>query len=684
MKTKMLKSLIFFFLIFKSCYAFQNFSIEEESQKIYGIAQQFAHLIFQEDFEKLEQEKLKILSQKIIEHYEQFYSEEDFWTDDQWSPTDTETLEITKTRKSKKILQLLCCIKQDLENLNVNCDFDPIINLINECCTQIQNQITNLQININQNFNNTFTVLADIKNTITECCADLHDLIESLSSGITFTVFQFVSGDFTTIFTVLADIKLTLTECCAQNQRNFNNTFTVLSDIKNTITACCAQNQTNFNNTFTVLADIKETLTECCAAIQNNFCNPTFISNADLGATGYNINTGSLYKLAEDIVYFPAAPSNAININASGATLDLQCFSLSQGNLVPNVNGIFVSPNLSDVTIENGMIKRFSRAGISVQSGNTRLLVDNVETFSCDVRGTEFQGTVATPVTESLIKDCTLTNCCRGATGDFVISYSVCNRCNIYNTKLNSNGISTHSLSVVRMTDCITCKANKVKTKNNTGTSTVSFDLQTTSTSILKRCSSRTDNSTTGNYTGILLSNNCSANEFTRCKAIANIGGTTCFGFRITGTQSLANIISDSLISRNIANNGDMAGIQIDAANRGTIVSTIVENNRSVTTRGMGLNVISPGTEWEVKRSQFIRNTGSVTAGTSSNSFGILDPGASTSVNLYSHNYAFLNGTLANNQYAIATNTSMAGGIVDSGTTTGLPAFSWANLRVVT
>ena len=611
-----------------------------------------------------------------------------------------------------------------------------IKNTLTACCNQ--NQINfnatftvladlknSLTVLITNDFNSTMTVLADIKNTLTACCNQ-----NQVNFNATFTVLAdlknsltvLITNDFNSTMTVLADIKNTLTACCNQNQVNFNATFTVLADIKNTLTvlitndfnstmtvladikntltACCAQNQTNFNNTWTILATlatatvqntILQTSTTTLSNLNANFCNPTFIHQSDFapaGTTPYNINTGSLYKLAENITYNPVAPSNAITINSSGATLDLQCFSLSQTNAVTPVNGVLVSPNLSNVTIENGMIQGFTRAAISVQPGNSEDLVDNVNILSCATRGIEFQGASGSTITDSKIKDCILKSCCQGALGDFVITFSQCVRCNIYNAKLNANGISTstNSISPIRLTNCNNCKVNKTKVKGTAGSSVTAFDLQSTSTTVLNKCTCRVNVSSSGNFTGFGLSNNCSANEFTRCKAIANTGATTCYGFSITGTQSLNNYISQSLVARNVASGGNMSGVQIDSANNGTIAYCVCEDNRSATSNGRGLYFLSPGLNWETKYSQFLRNTGSITSGTTSNSFGVLDPAlqaAIPSTNLFLNNIAFLNGTNNNNQYATATNVSFPAATVNNGTTISLPAMTWGNLRVV-
>ncbi|MCL4361568.1 right-handed parallel beta-helix repeat-containing protein [Candidatus Dependentiae bacterium] len=255
-----------------------------------------------EIFKPIKNNELKLVSDFLIDRAEQNPELknilEELYSESQTDFTDFDDL-ITRTRNSKKIIKLLCCIKKELEECCTNLTAQNA-NLIN----QIQLIISSLTLKVD--LGPVFTTLTDIKSTITECCASLQEAILSLSNGFTFTTNVTVPCDFTTVFTALADIKLTITECCATTQNNFNNTFTDLQDIKNTITGCCAQTQINFNNTFTVLADlkssittlitvdfsnvftaltdIKNTITVCCATNQTNF-NNTFTVLADIKRT---------------------------------------------------------------------------------------------------------------------------------------------------------------------------------------------------------------------------------------------------------------------------------------------------------------------------------------------------------------------------------------------------------------
>ena len=210
------------------------------------------------------------------------------------------TSDITELLKNIKSILLQCCLNQQtccaeiLENFqetftiladikntilttSIIADCNGTFSVINAgfegtftTLTEINNTLTECCADIAGNFADTFTVLADIKNTLTECCAgqDLTSIFTTLEAG------------FNGTFTLLTDIKDTLTECCADIADNFEGTFTVLADIKNTILTTsiitdCSGTFTvlnaGFNGTFTSFTDIKDTLTECCTNIADNF-----------------------------------------------------------------------------------------------------------------------------------------------------------------------------------------------------------------------------------------------------------------------------------------------------------------------------------------------------------------------------------------------------------------------------
>ncbi|MCL4361526.1 right-handed parallel beta-helix repeat-containing protein [Candidatus Dependentiae bacterium] len=90
---------------------------------------------------------------------------------------------ITRERNSKKILRIVRLIKKELENCcsNLSGQNANITNIINNCCENLTNLITNLTFATSTvDLSSVFTALVDIKNTITECCAELLSTITSV------------------------------------------------------------------------------------------------------------------------------------------------------------------------------------------------------------------------------------------------------------------------------------------------------------------------------------------------------------------------------------------------------------------------------------------------------------------------------------------------------------------------
>lgn len=91
------------------------------------------------------------------------------------------------------------------------------------------------------------------------------------------------------------------------------------------------------------------------------------ITAKDIGRNGFTIKCPGVWCLAEDVVYNPCDGNPAIRIAASNVTLDLKERTLSQKNKnVLNIDGIDVDCGLSNITIKNGTVSDFSRAGIFV------------------------------------------------------------------------------------------------------------------------------------------------------------------------------------------------------------------------------------------------------------------------------------------------------------------------------
>jgi len=88
------------------------------------------------------------------------------------------------------------------------------------------------------------------------------------------------------------------------------------------------------------------------------------------------------YVLTEDYVFSPTQGDvAAIEIAANDVTLDLQCYTLSQGNTEQNVAGVLVLEGHENVTVkgtDGGAVKNFSQFGVRVEGGSSHITVSNL------------------------------------------------------------------------------------------------------------------------------------------------------------------------------------------------------------------------------------------------------------------------------------------------------------------
>jgi hypothetical protein len=558
------------------------------------------------------------------------------------------------------------------------------------------------------NFNNTFTVLSDIRGTLTGCCAQL----ESDFNG-TFTVISHLlltlSCDFKPVFTALSSFKNSLTSCCTQLDFDFEGTFSVIShlaltatfdlspvftlltDIKNTLTICCAAIEHDFDGTFTVLVDINNSLSVTSIDSNGTFsalnvltagiCNPIVINQGSFGVGGltpFVISNPGVYIFGENITFNPAIASQAIIIATSDVVLDLKCFTLQQGNLTAGVDGIRINSGHSDVTVRNGTVSNFTRAGITVQSNNLRPIIKNVTFLSCAVRGIEVLGIVGNPIQDAEITYCTIDSCSQGATGDFAFLIQQANTCIISFCDIRKCGVTGQALSALRADTCNELDVNSLNAFDNRGSTLFGIQLLAPTRSSFINCSVNANiatgaltgidmsgaanqfnifdncqiltNTAGANFVGASLGANTNNNMFVNCNVSWNNGtsavGVTLFG---GGANNNQNSFQDSLISANNSIAGNSNGFIINGSDAGIILRSIISYNVS-TTQAAGINFASPtgGNNWNIRNNLIIRNTG----GSAANSSGILLIAGAN--NLFTLNGAFNNGgagSLPGNQF---------------------------------
>jgi WD40 repeat protein len=188
------------------------------------------------------------------------------------------------------------------------------------------------------------------------------------------------------------------------------------------------------------------------------------------------ITEAGVYRLGSDITYNPTNTNDdIILINSSNVMLDLAGYTLSQGNSVAGLTGIEVAANTSNVYITNGVISNLTGTALAVDGGCSRIFIENITTFSCNVFGIFLNGT------NSAIINCGITRC------DLSNSTTAINIINISDTTIEHCSISSCSSSGIALSGC---------TDN-----------------FIRKCNIRDVVSSTGNAYGIISANGGSNNS---------------------------------------------------------------------------------------------------------------------------------------------------------------------------
>ena len=426
-----------------------------------------------------------------------------------------------------------------LANLTVTAsvDLSAVFTALNACCT-----------NINSEFQQTWTILAagfdGTFSDINACCTNINSEFQqtwSILANLHTTATVDLSGVFTALNACCNNINSEFQQTWTILAAGFNGTFSSIAALANDFEATWTILAAGFNGTWTILnADFDATWTILAAGFDGTFsvlnvliqnvCNPTMITQASFGAGGgtqYVISTPGVYKFGSNITFTPASATSAILITTSGVTLDMQCFSISQGNALAGVNAIVVNTGLTDVYIRNGTVENFTNVGISFQGNDARVGINNTTLLSCATRAIQFLPTGTSQ--NIIIQNCNIYNCSQGSSADNPLSLQSCKECIVQNCEFTGNGNSPNTITVINMSSCIECIISNIAMYENLGAA----------------------------FNGITLDSTSSLNNFTNCTIVNNQSITT--DVNVINVNGNANILIDCVTNDNIAA-GNTAG----------------------------------------------------------------------------------------------------------------------------
>lgn len=205
--------------------------------------------------------------------------------------------------------------------------------------------------------------------------------------------------DVTEVFTVLQDIKDTITECCSTMTEDFQNTWTILADIQGTITECCT--------------DILNTLTNCGMPMAiTQAMIPFTITEPGLYCVAENLDgTGfaQTIRIESDNVVLDLNQHQVLNLVGSSINPALGVSNIVIKNGAIRNAAIGISVQANNVIIEDVLFYQTGLDDILLNGLVEDTPIQNISIINCQF----FNGFIgielgSNPVNDVIIQECKL------------------------------------------------------------------------------------------------------------------------------------------------------------------------------------------------------------------------------------------------------------------------------------
>lgn len=332
-----------------------------------------------------------------------------------------------------------------------------------------------------------------------------------------------------------------------------------------------------------------------------------FLNNATVTL----IDSSGVFPLGGSIIADPQAPNDTIvTITASNVIFDINEFILTQNstNFMPGLNGVFIAPNLTNVTVRTGTITNLTGIGVYVSDGCSQIYLENLSIMNCNQAGILLDGNpIGSGINDVSIINCLVSSCtginmnnayglrmiatynttianCTfsnnktySADAGYGIYIESCSSCEFNNCKSYDNGgnIVGVGISAMNSNGCsfIACNANGNNANSMIITATsCGFLINSCSASLFSSCKALDNSNAIGSGIGFNSHNNFN-NIFEYCMTANNMGGILAAGFYFADTNSNFGI-TNNICAANIANftNGIAYGVLLDGA-QGFLIS---------------------------------------------------------------------------------------------------------------
>ena len=347
-----------------------------------------------------------------------------------------------------------------------------------------------------------------------------------------------------------------------------------------------------------------------------------FISS---NATVSRINEPGYWPIGGSIVADPTVANDTIvTISASNVIFDVKEYMLSQlsTNNMTNLTGVFVVPNVSNITIKNGTINGLTGVGIYVSDGCSQIYLENLLISNCDEGGILLAGsTTGTGISQIVITNCLVNECTPADTSDaygirmiattnaiiqdciindnqsllgtagYGISLESCSICELSNCKSYNNGgasfgagINIYHSNGCSLLDCSV--ANNLVTSLSSTTTACGFYATLSNLLLFSNCLSNHNLNAAGNTMGFYSFDNSNI-SYQHCFAAANVGGFFAAGL-CSSSDTIIGVL-DNIFNINTAllSTGSGYGILLNSTQNSSVNNNTISYNSG--TQGYGL-----------------------------------------------------------------------------------------------
>jgi hypothetical protein len=392
-----------------------------------------------------------------------------------------------------------------------------------------------------------------------------------------------------------------------------------------------------------------------------------------------------------------------ISVQSNNVTLDLNTHVVGG-----SINGIVIESGVSGVVIENGFISSTAQAGILIKDNVTVVHIRHMGISQCGGPAIELAGTsTAAQVSNVIIDETSMLACSLSPTSSNVFSVDYGDNIIMRDSLITFCGNLSNDINLVKFSHTTDSAILNTSFSDSFGASLCGVHLDNSSHCAFALVRLFADLSTTGNFTGFLLTNTSVSNMFESCQILTcsslasdavgfqieadssknilrgnnviSLEGNNTYGYYLKGTGTpsgtMHNAIVECTAATNLARVGDVYGVLISRADNSTIGKGRFSYNDAPNGKAVGIEFESGagGNQWNMHENTIAQNSGNSDA----NSYGINV--ATGNSNVFIKNVASENGAIAANQLAGVSANSVTLASYDLINTITLP---WTNIGI--